>query len=425
MNKKELIEFNNKLLYKPPNKIIFADDTASGRPCKFIDKQITKMILPYYSNTHSNAFCGIYMKNLLNETRKYIRQEFNLKPFHKIFFSGNGCTGAINHLANSIDYKLYKKVNIYITKYEHYSNQLPWNEQANLYNNTKVIIFEDSNDIKLETGTDILNIFTINGCSNVTGCVYDLTNIKRLRKGKLNTYLLVDYACSAPYIKINLDDLDGVYISMHKFLGGHSTPGLLIANEKLFQKKNPYTCGGGCVKKSNSTEIIYETDLEKKESAGTPNIVGIIKILYILKLKNKLMNTILHNEHIISEYVYERFKTFKHKYNIIVIGGTNCVQRLPIVSFAIYGAHYNFIVVLLNDLFGIQSRGGLSCCGLLSEYIKEKYNIDGWCRITFNYMMDYKTIDYILNSVEFVIKNHKKYTNLYIYDKKDNLYIAK
>lgn len=423
-----LLEFDTKLLYKIENekhKIIFADDTASGRPCKLIDKKIEKLILPYYSNTHSNAFCGILMKNLINDTRNYIRKEFNLKKHHKILFSGNGCTGAINHLVNSINYSAYSKVNIYITKYEHYSNQLPWFESAKNNYNTKVHIFEHATDIELNNDKNILNLISVNGCSNVNGCIYDLTELKKLRKNAANTYLLVDYACCAPYININMNDLDGVYISMHKFLGGHGTPGLLIVHEKLFQKSKPYTCGGGCVKNANNTEIVYENDIEKRESAGTPNIVGIIKIMYILQLKKKLMPIITHNEHIITKYVYDRFNTFKRKYDIIIIDGFKCQDRLPIVSFAIKDVHYNYIVILLNDLFGIQSRGGQSCCGLLSQYIKKKYNIDGWCRITFNYMMNEETINYILNSCEFIIINHKKYSDLYVYNKKDNLFNKK
>ena len=96
---------------------------------------------------------------------------------------------------------------------------------------------------------------------------------------------------------------------------------------------------------------------------------------------------------------------------------------MPIISFAINNVHYNYIVVLLNDLFGIQTRGGQSCCGLYAKYIKSIYkNINGWCRVSFNYTMDFDTINYILDSIEFVIVNYSKYESLYKYNKAENLY---
>lgn len=430
----KLINFDNKLLYKAPvfqskynkntkTKIIMADTTATGRPCPLIDKKISKNIMPYYSNTHSNAFCGILMKNLIKETRNYIKKTWNLDKHHKIIFAGNGATGATNHLVNLINYTNYKQVNIYITKFEHYSNHIPWAEKTRMYKNVAMYIFDNENEIKIDGSSDILNIISVNGCSNVNGCIYDLTNLKNLRSKYNNTFLLVDMACCAPYVDINLSGLDGIFVSMHKFLGGMTCPGILIASDKLFQKNIPSTCGGGCVKSFDNNQIIYEPDLETRESAGTPNIVGIIRILYVLQLKNDLFDLITHNDKIITKYVYNKFKLFETKYKIIVIGGSKrCNNRLPILSFAIKDVHYNFIVVLLNDLFGIQTRGGQSCCGLYAKFIKDTYNINGWCRISFNYSMDKKTIDYILDSVEFIILNYKKYEKLYKYDSNTNLW---
>jgi selenocysteine lyase/cysteine desulfurase len=294
-----LYKFNNKkYLYKSPkipdiNKtIIFADDTASGRPSPYIENQIVKHILPYYSNTHSNAYCGILMKEYIQKTRDYIRTTFNLKKYHKILFSGNGCTGAINHLCNSINYKKYNKVYIYITKDEHYSNYLPWYEISRHYDNVQVSIIKKADDLKnMTTCPKCLNIISINGCSNVTGKIRNLKPFINIKNKFENSYLLVDMAACAPYIKLDVSNLDGIYVSMHKFLGGVSTPGLLIVNEKIFNSDHPYCPGGGCVQKANTKEIIYETDLEKKESAGTPNIVGIIKIGYVLELKEYSVST--------------------------------------------------------------------------------------------------------------------------------------
>ena len=38
-------------------------------------------------------------------------------------------------------------------------------------------------------------------------------------------------------------------------------------------------------------------------------------------------------------------------------------KRLGVVSFILHGTHYNLVVKMLNDRFGIQTRGGCACAG--------------------------------------------------------------
>ena len=424
-------------------KIIFADDTASGRPCKMIDDIMQRKILPYYSNTHSNAFCGIKFKNLITKTREMVRKTFNLTDSHKVIFTGNGATGAINHMAKSINFKKYKKVHIFMSSYEHYSNHLPWVEISKETGNENVeinIIPMKDDDIDIEyldseldkiTDCDDLSIVTVTACSNVTGVITKIDEITEIVKknnikntiGK--TVLFLDCACLGPYKFINCKDVDVAFISMHKFLGGTGTPGVLIAKEELFIEGHPYNPGGGCVKKANSTQIIYEDDIEKKESGGTPNIAGTVRIYYVLKLRNKYIEAIEHNEKEIVTYVHKKLEEMTKIYPKlkIIMLSKFLDRRLPIISFAINDLHYNFIVVLLNDLFGIQSRGGISCCGMFGEYMKDTCDINGWCRVSFNWMMRKDTIDYILNAIVVVLKYGNKFLKLYTHDTKANLFI--
>lgn len=416
-----------KLLYPAPKlkngyKIIFADDVASGRPCKKIEKKIAKRILPYYANTHSNAYCGILMKKLIQKTREYLQVILNIPKTHKILFTGNGCTGAINHLVNSIDYLRYDVCNIYITPYEHYSNYLPWVEIAKKYSHISIIIFSSPEELHLNNMKSCLNIISITAASNVSGKITDINEIINIKNQFKNTFLFLDMACSAPYVNINIAKMqaDAVFISPHKFLGGPGSSGILIANEQLFTTLHPYCPGGGCVKNANSKSIIYENTLEKKEVGGTPNIIGIIKIGYIFRLKEKLFPIIEHNEAYLTKYIYSRFYTYISKYGIVVIDPYE-KSRLPIVAFSIPDVHYNYIVALLNDLFSIQSRGGINCCGLLAE----KTGLKGWCRLSFNYLMSQETVDFILESVEYICINWRKYLDSYKYLEDQNLFIKK
>lgn len=435
----------SSILYKSINidtpfmkqlRIIFADDTASGRPSKYIDNKIQEEILPYYSNTHSNAYCGILMKNKIIETRNIIKKFFNLTEEHKIIFTGNGATGAINHLANSLNYEHYTQVNIFLSMYEHYSNHLPWCEMAKKEKNIKIFFIPMINDdidlnyldlnLSANISTNILNIITVTACSNVTGIITEFDKIINITKKYDNIYLFGDCACLAPYKVIDCSKIDAIFVSTHKFIGGTGTPGILIAKNKLFEKECPFIPGGGCVKKANSKEVIYDQDIEVKETAGTPNIIGIIKIGYIFELRNKFIDIINYNEHSIVNYVHHKLENIKQQHsNLSIIFMSKFLnRRLPIIAFSIKNLHYNFIVVLLNDLFGIQTRGGISCCGLFDEYLNSSCddNNHGWCRITFNWMMDKQTIDYILRAILYILKYGYKYNICYDYDKQKNLF---
>ena len=84
--------------------------------------------------------------------------------------------------------------------------------------------------------------------------------------------------------------------------------------------------------------------------------------------------------------------------------------------------HFNLIVILLNDLFGIQTRGGYSCCGMFGEYLR-KYNIGGWCRITFSWHMTIHDIKYIISAMTFIAKYGEKFKKYYTYDEKENIWV--
>lgn len=432
------------------NKIIFADNTASGRPCKLIDKIIEKNILPYYTNVRSNAYCGIFMKNQIKKTRNYIRKIYNLNKQHKIIFTGSGSTGAINHLINSINFDKYKKINVIITIFEHYSNILPWYELKNKYNNVEIYISPITSDCIIDNNYvetiykkindyqyKSINIISVSGCSNVTGIksnIDDMICIVKTNKNKSihDNFLFVDYATLSPYQILDIHDIDAIFISPHKFLGGTSTPGILIANDKLFGHEYPQNPGGGCTSKiTENGKIFYFEDIEKKEPGGTCNIVGIIRIRLCLKIINVLEKIIDNNEKYITQYIHQKFDEMKQKKNLeskfdIMFHNINKNNRLSIICLFVYKLHYNFVVALLNDIFGIQTRGGISCCGLFENKISKIYkNYKGWCRITFNWYMDKNEIDYILNSIEYVILYGHKFLNKYDYDVDSNIYTIK
>lgn len=414
----ELIEIPTdvkyNLVYQEPNiktpfwnsiKVIYADYTATGKPSPIIDDHINSKIKPYYSNTHSNSELSVITKKNINKTYKYLHNKFGHTK--NIIFTGTGTTGCINHLVKILNWSDYN--NIFISTLEHHSNFLPWAEIAKKYNiKLHIIPLDDTGNINHEILSKNINpkdnnIISITACSNVTGIKTDLNAIKLIAKSN-NSLLFIDFACLAPYDNIDLEFVDGCFISPHKFVGGDSTPGILIISKLLKICDIPCNQGGGCVISADSKKIIYDTNIEERETAGTSNIIGIIKLKIVFGINYEFIDIINYNEKIISCYVFDKFR----KMNVELLFKNN-IERLPIVAFNIKDCHYNFIVKLLSDLFGIQTRGGIMCCGLLSEYL----NINGWCRISFHWLMTKKEIDYIISAVEFISKNFKEFLYLY------------
>jgi len=110
-------------------------------------------------------------------------------------------------------------------------------------------------------------------------------------------------------------------------------------------------------------------------------------------------------------------------------------HRLAIISFYSLHRHHNLIVHLLNDRFGIQSRGGCSCAGTYghillhvdreqSLHITEKINHGdlsekpGWVRISLHPTLTVEEVTTIAESVHTVLNNYDRWQQDYIFEPK-------
>jgi selenocysteine lyase/cysteine desulfurase len=409
-----------------------ADITASGVPYEPIETFIKDNVLPYYANTHSNAYNGQLMSHYMSQAKESIRKSVGALDCDKVIFSGTGCSGAIIHLIHSLNIR--KSTNpgtvVFITVAEHHSNYLPW---QHLPIKVVVIPFNDNGKInqdrlhsELETYKDRPIVCCFIAGSNVTGVIQPVDQVSSLVH-QFNGLIYWDYAGCAPYVKINMhkDDKSGVYfdgivMSPHKFLGGPGTPGILVANCKTFRNKEPFCPAGGTVRFVCKKFTTYNDNLETRETGGTPNIIGSIKAGLVFQLKDKHIEEILTRNRQINKLVRPFFDA---QSDIDLVNPPTLLTdmtEVPIYSFRIPPFHYNFIVALLNDLFGVQSRGGVSCCSLYAQHLlkltpaERKKIYDqivsdkgvpaeyGWCRVTFHYTMSDATVKYILNAIRLV-----------------------
>jgi selenocysteine lyase/cysteine desulfurase len=439
-------------------KIVYTDWTASGRLYRPIEEKMMNDFGPFVANTHTETtVSGTAMTNAYHEARHIIKHHVNAGSDDVLITDGSGMTGVINKFQRILGLKIpenlkahttipdEKRPVVFVSHMEHHSNQTSWLETIA---HVEVIpacpqglICLDSFKELLEEHKDrTLKIASITGCSNVTGIKTPYHEVAKLIH-QYNGVCFVDFACSAPYINIDMHPadseayLDAVFFSPHKFLGGPGTSGVLIFNKKLYKNMIPDHPGGGTVSWTNPWgEHKYVDDIEEREDGGTPGFLQVIKTALAIRLKEQMgVDKILAREKELVDYVFSRLKDIPNL-NILAAQHEN---RLGVISFYINNLHYNLGVKLLNDRFGIQTRGGCSCAGTYGHYLlhvdKEKSHYltnkitegdliqkPGWIRMSIHPTTTNAEIEYVCDSIKALAENHEEWGNEYSYNKKSN-----
>jgi len=433
--------------------LVYADYTASGRSLTFIEEAIRQRVLPFYANTHTEStFTGAYSTRLREEARDAIRRSIHASSDDAVIFTGAGATSAINKFiailglhqavepANDSSTHLNRPV-VFVSAYEHHSNELPWREST-----AEVITVPLSSEgtldcdalqaLLLRYQSRPLLIGSFSAASNVTGVCTNVEQVSRLLK-RFGALACWDFAAAGPYTEICMNGnvaLDAVFLSPHKFIGGPGTPGVLVVKRSLVSRDSPVVAGGGTVAWVSPDSHHYVADVERREEGGTPAIIESIRAGLVFALKDRVTSErIAELEH----NFIERARTRLDNCANIEILGPRRAKRLAILSMRFkHGGrdlHYGFVVALLNDLFGIQARGGCSCAGpyghrLLAMSAEQSHDLatavaagaailrPGWVRVGFNYFISEADFEYILSALELVACHGWRLLPFYRYD---------
>ena len=445
----------NSMIPGPYGKrlLTYADYIASGQPLNFIEDFIKENVFPYYANTHTeSSYTGLHTSHLREEARGIIKSCVNVTEEDVLIFCGSGSTAAVdkmNRLLIQRSKKTGEKIIIFHGPFEHHSNVLPWREGN--FETISIAITKDGlvdlEDLKYQLtkyqGKGLL-IGSFSAASNVTGIISPIDEITRVlhEHGALSFW---DYAAGAPYMNIDMNPgnnchKDAVFISTHKFIGGPGTPGILLAKKNLFDNEIPIVPSGGTVNFVTRTSQSYYEDIETREEGGTPAIIESIRAGLVFKLKRDIGEEVI--EKIEKRAIDYAFNKLLSNENISILGNTEC-KRLAFLAFHIrsYGRffHYNFVVVLLNDLFGIQARGGCSCAGpyghellnvtddLSDQYITQMTNGNigikpGWSRLNLNYFIPENEVKFIIKAIEWIAEKGHLLLKEYHFDDKSALW---
>jgi selenocysteine lyase/cysteine desulfurase len=440
--------------------LVYSDWTASGRLYGPIEKKLLESFGPFVGNTHSeSSVTGGLMTHAYHHAHEIIKRHVNANSDDALLFVGAGMTTAINKFQRMLGVKVPDRFKrslaipekelpvVFVTHMEHHSNQTTWYETI-----ADVCVLEptpeglvDVNSLRtaLKKYADRpMKIGSFSACSNVTGIFspyYELAKVMHEHGG----IAVVDFAASAPYVAINMhpadpaEQLDAIIFSPHKFLGGPGTPGVLIFNKRLYNLESPDQPGGGTVLWTNPWgKHKFSPDIEVREDGGTPGFLQAIKASLAVQLKDQMgVENIVAREHELCTMMFPRMRAIPH----LTLLADNVEERLCMFSFYFDNIHYNLVVKLLNDRFGIQARGGCSCAGTYGHYllhvdpqhsksITDKIDAGdlsekpGWIRISLHPTTTNNEVIYITDALAQIEKNISDWKNEYAYDQHSNEY---
>jgi selenocysteine lyase/cysteine desulfurase len=450
--------------------MVYCDYTASGRCLQFVESYL-QSLQRVYANTHTeDDITGRSMSQLLHEAEKAIKQSVNAGPDGRIIACGTGATGAIDKLQQIIGVTLApatrknlgdmldeKKLDrtqpvVFIGPYEHHSNEISWRQSLAT---TIQVRLDAGGNVDLAHLEELLQdpryqnrkrIGSFSAASNVTGMRSDVRKIATLLH-KYDAIACFDYAACAPYVEIDMnpepemegDDpsIDAIFISPHKFLGGPGSSGVLVFNERIYDRALPPSMSaGGTVDYVGMTDQDFIGRIEEREKAGTPGVLQTLKAGLVFQVKDAVgVDVIYKREH---EFTNRALRAWGETSGIEVLGNPDADSRVGIISFNIRDSsgkylHHKFLTVLLNDLFGIQSRAGCSCAGPyghrlldIDDATSEKYRLavqqgycglkPGWCRVGLHWVMDDAEADYVIDAVQFIAREGHTFLGLYDFD---------
>jgi selenocysteine lyase/cysteine desulfurase len=441
-------------------KMVYTDWTASGRLYRPIEEKMLNQLGPFVANTHTETtFSGSAMTLAYHEARQIIKAHVNANDNDALITEGTGMTGVVNKFQRILGLKLpenFKRSNIpeqkrpivFITHMEHHSNQTSWLEtiadvEIIPYDSTGLVDIDSLQGLIDKYKERELKIASVTSCSNVTGIQPDYFRIAKIMHQN-DGVCFVDFACSAPYVKIDMHPedkdayLDAIFFSPHKFLGGPGSSGVLIFSKKLYHNLVPDNPGGGTVNWTNPWgEHSYLEDIELREDGGTPGFLQTIRIALSIQLKEEMGIANIHlREEEINKVIFKKLKEIG---NLVMLAKQH-QDRLGVFSFYINDLHFNLGVKILNDRFGIQTRGGCSCAGTYGHFllhvdqqhshelqakINEGCLIErpGWIRMSIHPTTTNDEVDFICESIVALAENFKEWGKDYEYKAVTNEFV--
>lgn len=374
--------------------------TVNDEPLVYLDNAATtqkpesviRCIEEYYHYYNANIHRGVHtLAQLATDAYEASRQKvqtfINASSIKEVLFT-RGTTTGINWVAQGFaKYRLHEGDEIWISKTEHHSNFVPWQQLAlQTGASLKFLPLTEEGELDVQATKEVLTnkakIISIAHASNVLGTIQPIKALAQIVH-EVGGVLVVDGAQAAPHMKIDVQDLDCDFyaFSGHKMLAPTGI-GVLYGKQALLEEMQPIEFGGEMINFVYDTESTWN-ELPWKFEAGTPNIAGGIALGVAIDYLEEIgMDQIHAHEQQLVAYVYDKLTQME---GVTVHGPTDVSSRSGVISFTMEGVHPHDLATAL-DMEGVAIRAGHHC----AQPLMRDLSVSSTARISF----------YIYNTME-------------------------
>jgi cysteine desulfurase/selenocysteine lyase len=332
--------------------------------------------------------------------RRAMARYLNAAATEEIVFT-SGCTAAINLIAHSFTAGLQAGDEVLISLLEHHANFVPW-QMARARHGIVLKAIPITADGRLDLATlDQLvtrrtKLISVTHASNVTGAETDVAAVVAAARS-VGATVMLDGAQRAPHGPLDLQALgvDFYALAGHKMFGPNGV-GVLWGRQALLAALPPFLGGGEMIARVTLAETTY-ADPPHRFEAGTPPIAQAVGLAaaagWIEKLDHEAVHSHLSS---LTGRLLDGLGTLdRGRGRIRVVGPTGLQGRLPIVSFAVQGAHPHDVCQIL-DRHGVALRGGHHC----AQPLMDALGIAGTTRASLACYNDNDDIDALLSGLD-------------------------
>lgn len=387
------------ILFQEVNEepLVYLDNAASTHvPTPVINDLVT-----YMQTSHANVHRGVHTlaeraTSQYEAARETVRAFIDASSVKEVLFT-RGTTTGLNWVARSLGELVVEPGDkIVISRMEHHSNIVPWQELAKRKQAELVYIdLTEDGELDMADATEKIvsgvKIVSIAHASNVLGVVNPVKDLAKLAHD-VGAVMVVDGAQSTPHMTVSMQELDCDFyaFSGHKMCAPTGI-GVLYGKQMWLENMSPIEFGGEMI------DFVYDAystwaELPYKFEAGTPNISGAIGLASAIKYLEEIgLDTITKHEQELVEYVLPKLLAIDE---FELYGPRDASKHTGVIAFNIKGVHPHDLATAL-DMQGVAIRAGHHCAQPLLRYL----DVHSTARASFYFYNTKEDADSLVESI--------------------------
>ncbi|XP_013191411.2 uncharacterized protein LOC106135602 isoform X2 [Amyelois transitella] len=338
-------------------KVVYCDYSGSGRALHWVEEYVSRDVLPTHATRCTALSYTSGQSEMYRSEAKSIIRDAVGACSDDVVVLGASLTRFLRALRP-------EKVALFVSSRETERQLAPWKEcgaEIIKIPETKEG-FIDLNNLELRlqensgTGKRMIGFFA--AASKLTGVLADDVATTLLLH-QYGAWSFWDYTLVAPSSAVDMnptfagveDDMvkkDALFFDCEKFVGGVQGPYVAVVKKDVFRNTPIY---------AEDVDVLSERIEELKASEA-------VRAAIVMQLRDAVgLQNIVDRQDNITRQVVAHIKNIPE---LILLGNESSTgRRLPIFSLMVKHTrgtflHHNFVCAVLNDVFGIQARGGLN-----------------------------------------------------------------